>query len=72
MEVRSITDILAEQESRKKQGDWTPACGGKETWAKTSAGKEAMYVYQASSGRHGWLGRDDIVYMDEALSEIID
>lgn len=64
----SIQEIL----EKKKQGNWYPACNGKEVWAKTRAGKDALYVWQPSTGRHGWLGRDDIVYKDDALSQPLD
>lgn len=39
---------------------WVPACGGRETWTETQAG-EFLYVYNPRTGKHGWLGRDDIV-----------
>lgn len=57
---------------KKKQGNWVPACNGKEVWGQTRAGREALYVWQRSTGRHGWLGRDDIVYQDDALSKVMD
>jgi hypothetical protein len=70
--MKSIAEILDEREVARKQGNWVVGCGGLETWAQTRAGKEALYVYQPSTGRHGWLGRDDIVYKDDALSEVMD
>lgn len=48
---------------------WVPACGGTEVPYITRSGRKVLYVWQESTGKHGWLDCDSDTIMTDADAE---
>lgn len=63
---KTLTQLLAEAEARKANGNWIPACNRTEVPFRTRNGYRLLYCWQPSSGRHAYLNCDtDIILTDE-------
>lgn len=66
----SIAEAIAEQEARKAQGNWVPACGGTEQPFIINRVR-VLYCWQPSSGRHAYLNLDtDMIMSDEEFDAL--
>lgn len=64
--MKSIAEVIAEQDAKAAQGQWVPACGGLETPFLSRSGKVLLYCWQPSTGRHAYLDvRADVFMTDE-------
>lgn len=61
----TIEQAIKDQEARKANGNWIPACGGTET-EFTMNGTRLLYCWQPTSGKHAYLNLDtDMIMSDE-------
>ena len=59
-----VADVLARVKRERENGRWQVGCGGTET-PVTFDGTRWLYVFQPSTGTHGYLNLDtDIVHND--------
>ena len=64
MSPEGVADTLARVRREQEQGRWQVGCGGHEV-PFTYGHTRWLYVFQPSSGRHGYLNLDtDIVHDD--------
>ncbi len=70
--MKSIAEILRDQDAKAAQGNWLPANNGTETPFTARSGKVLLYVWQPSTGRHAYLdvGTDIVLSDDEALAAL--
>jgi hypothetical protein len=65
-----VADVLARVKREQEQGRWVVGCGGSEVpfeyW-----GTRWLYVFQPSSGRHGYLNLDTDVVHDDYRTEVV-
>ena len=62
----TLEEHFQEQDRRREQGNWVPACGGTETPFTTRTGFRLLYCWQPSSGRHAYINcATDIVLSDD-------
>lgn len=68
MVKKTLSDLLDEEEERRNNGNWVPACNRTEVPFFTRSGRKLLYVYQPSSGKHAYLdtGMDRILTDEEA------
>ena len=62
----SLADLLEACDEAKRQGPWTPACGGTEEVFVTRSGRRLLYCWQQTTGKHAYLDVDtDLILTDE-------
>jgi hypothetical protein len=64
--MKSVAEMIAEQDAKKAQGNWMPGCGGTETPFLSRSGRRLLYCWQPSTGRHAYLDcGSDVILTDE-------
>ncbi len=70
---RTLAGKLQLQAERAEQGSWMPACGGTEVPFFTRIGRQLLYCWQPSTGRHAYLDcATDIIITDEEARAALD
>lgn len=69
---KTVAERLDEQQKRREQGNWVPACGGTEVPFTTRTGKRVQYLFQPSTGRHAYIDLDTDIFLtdEEALHHV--
>ena len=62
----TLSDRLKALDEKKDQGDWQVSSHEPE-WQKNRYGQYYQCVWQPSTKRRGFLGRDDFIYFDQEL-----
>lgn len=66
----TLEEAIKDQEARKAQGNWVPACGGTEK-EFTMNHVRLLYCWQPSSGAHAYINLDtDMVMTDEEVNAL--
>lgn len=69
---KTVAERLDEEQKRREQGNWVPACGGTEQPFTTRSGYRLQYLYQPSTGRHAYINLDtDIILTDDEAFRLL-
>jgi hypothetical protein len=63
--VTSVSYAIDKAQAKRAQGNWYPACGGTETEFRSRGGLRLLYVWQPSTGNHGYLNLDTDILLTE-------
>jgi hypothetical protein len=70
--MATLVELLAAHDYKKSQGNWYPACGGKEEAFTTRSGYRLLYCYQPSTHTHAYLNLDtDMILSNEEAIRIL-
>lgn len=69
---KTVAERLDEEQKRREQGNWVPACGGTEQPFTTRSGYRLQYLWQPSTGRHAYINLDtDIILTDDEAFRLL-
>lgn len=69
---KTVAERLDEEQKRRDQGNWVPACGGTEQPFTTRSGYRLQYLWQPSTGRHAYINLDtDIILTDDEAFRLL-
>lgn len=64
--MKTLEQAIKEDDIRRSNGAWIPACGGTEKPFTARNGRRLQYMFQPSSGKHAYYDLDQDMFLSDS------